>query len=210
MMDNRSIENLLREADRAAGGAPQPATGLSSRVRIAQQRRRRQNMVAGVATAGLALAVALALFARYPSGSSDLARRTESGGTAGLPSSVEGAPSDEEIRALLAERSQLAAQAESHARVASRLIELIERNRRIEDRRQHHPAPDALILAREEVDKAAFRLILRANDLRERQGDEDATVARYREVVRLFPRTQSADIARRSLADMKREERGML
>jgi hypothetical protein len=100
----------------------------------------------------------------------------------------------------LDEISRLAAEAEFHFRIARRMIADREAQQAAERRRRELALPDPLQEIREGLDRVAFRMIYEADRLREAMQPAEESIAIYRDVIRLFPTTHSAQLARERLS----------
>lgn len=83
----------------------------------------------------------------------------------------------------------------------------IQTQRRLEANAADFRGPDPIDLAEEVKEVTAYRMLLRADALRSAMRPQEEAVAIYRDVVRLFSTTRSADLARQRLVDLGVSER---
>jgi len=177
--ERRLGEDLSRLAARAGGG---PAPGrVLKRLEVRTLRRR-------VGAAG-ALAAAIVTAAAVMTLSSGPRVKTQE---------VAGA----EEAALRAEIARLQAEAEWRTDVVRHMLAL-ERQRRLdEELRRQLARPDPAEQIVRDVEEVAFVIVHDADRVRQEEGGLESAVAAYRQVVRLFPRTRWANVARKRLADI--------
>ncbi len=193
-MFDGELGNLLRQADE--GFTPElPAARETARRVRELDRRRRQRERRLAAGAVLVVLVATGLTAWSWNESRRETAQPIAAQMAEVPSAAtdgtDTTPDDLEM---------LAAEAESHLRLARRMMadreqEEIER-RVMRDLAQ----PDPIDEVRERLDVVAFRMVSEADRLLAAMQPAEEAIAIYREVIRLFPETSSAHIARERLS----------
>ena len=113
---------------------------------------------------------------------------------------------DAQAGRLRAEIAQLDAEAESHI-AAVRVMLAMERTEQYEKelRRYRMKVTAAERIARE-VEQTAFAIVYNADRMRKQDNELASAVAAYRDVIRLFPYTPSADVARKRLKNLENRE----
>ena len=194
-MSDDPLRRILQQADAIAGDPPEMADDLAGRVRLLALRRRRVSFGLSAAAA-IVLAVGMTLMwsqtpsPSHPGVGPPVVQRGQEGANA------------ESIRA---EIERLGRQADHRLALARRTQEILEQMKRAEAREQEHAYPDAVANALREVDKAAFVLVSQADRMcRELDLCKSAAV-KYRRVVKLFPDTPWAAVARQRLEEIKRK-----
>lgn len=183
-MNDDELKSLLRSAD-AGVEKPVFATGeLAERVRRLDRRRRRRARLLVAAAPVLGVVTIAAWFLPQKAVPTNADRRAAS-----VPSDVR-------------EIERLRAEAAYQEQMARAMISLAERERVARSVAVVGEESDPLDEIREQVDVVAYRMILRADDLYARKMDSPEVVELYREVMQLFPKTYSAEVARRRLTDL--------
>lgn len=179
-MSDRSLENLMRQADHATPPpAPLPAD-LAGRV-IRQARRRRAAKLGGA----LALALATAAGA--------VALRQAPTPPARIVDTRWAAPAIDDV-------DHTEARIETHLVVVEHLLAREQQRRRLALAKAIIARPDPLARLDRQVEETALIIVTRA-DRKLRQGDlKDSAARDYRRVIELFPRTRWATVARERLA----------
>jgi hypothetical protein len=95
------------------------------------------------------------------------------------------------------ELERLRTEAEYHERVAREMMAQMELER---SRRRMLATADPLDEIRQQVDVVAYRMILRADNLQTEMMASREAIELYRDVLKLFPKTYSADVARQRLS----------
>ena len=188
IMQDHELENLLRGAEADLGDAPLDAARLAERVRDRRRRRGRKRRV--IATAA-PLLLAIGAVGWYWSGREvalpvDHAAQQARQMTAGEEADIE----------------RLVAQADFHRRVALRIDALLRQERLLGEARDALVAAEPEAEIREQLEIVAYRMILRADALRAAMEPGNKAAAVYQDIVRLFPNTQSAELARRRLTEL--------
>jgi hypothetical protein len=81
------------------------------------------------------------------------------------------------------------------------MIEELDREQAVDESRNLLADGDPTDLVRERLDLVALRMIVRADQLRGSRPLDGEAEAIYRQVIRLFPTTHSAELARARLAE---------
>jgi tetratricopeptide (TPR) repeat protein len=179
------IRELLQDADRAAGP---PSFGRVTANGIQRRIRRRRLVWAGVPAAAAALLLmAFALWRVTTQGPNPVPQRQQ---IASLEKQVERlqAQTDATLRlvqGVLAEQRQQQRLAALEAELAS--------------------IPDPLVELERQTDRTAFVLVYQADRLYRELNQTDSAVEAYEQVIRLFPQNQWAEVARKRLAEIKKQ-----
>ena len=200
-MSPEPIEDLLRDADRAAGRPPDGPADLAGRVlRTVRRRRRIRNGVRAGAVVSV-LAIATVLFVTRP----DLDRASIQ------PPAIALRPDGEDqIARLRAEIARLGAEADAAAALAKRMSDLKQRHARLGALRRKLRQPDPLEQARREVGRTPFIIVYQA-DRMYRELELHASAAKaYRRAIDLFPDSPWAQVARGRLSEMENSEGDLL
>jgi hypothetical protein len=178
-MHDDDLRKLLRTADAGAETPLVDGGELAARVRRADLRRRRLARIMLAATP-IVLAGAVIGWAIVP-----------------LEKQVRPDPGVE-----LAQIERLRVQAEFHERQARELIARVERERGLTSTPDAAQQADPLDEVREQVDVVAYQMILRADGLQAGMMASREAIELYRKVLRLFPKTYSAQVARDRLSGL--------
>ncbi|MBN2582921.1 MAG: hypothetical protein JXL80_07630 [Planctomycetes bacterium] len=185
-MDDDGLGQLLRQTD-AATATPDTAADLADRVRGRDRIRRARRALAGRLAAAAAVLIVVGVGAFYAT----LHRGAETG------NGGEAAASAEMLQARIAAL-------DSDARVAMSCAAAIERaERRSRGRRRLElltARPDPLEVAQRNLDAAAFMAVYHADGLARDDRTRAEAIRTYQEVIRLFPETRWAAVARQRLA----------
>jgi hypothetical protein len=182
-MRDQDIQDLLRAAESNLDKPPLDTAQFAWKVRERHRRgKRRLRTVAALAPLAL-LAVVWTLRPATP----EPPRKLD----ASLADNSE-APGGSHI-------SDLIAQAEFHRQVATRINQLVKRDRASG---ATTGGGSELPEIREQLEVVAYRMILRADALRAVMQPADEALVIYQDIVRLFPNTHSAELARQRLADL--------
>jgi hypothetical protein len=182
-MRDQDVQDLLRAAESNLDKPPLDTAQLAWKVRERHRRgKRRLRTLAALAPLAL-LAVVWALRPATPEPPKEL--------DAALGGNLD-APEGSDI-------SELIAQAEFHRQVATRINHLVKR-----DRASAATTGGGAELPeiREQLEVVAYRMILRADALRLAMQPADEALVIYQDIVRLFPNTHSAELARKRLSDL--------
>ncbi len=182
-MTEDKIRNLLQQADRMAGRPARVGVDLST-VRRRANRRRLASLVGPVAAAAV-LMIALGLWS--------LAIRTP-----------EPKGEQRKIASLETQIKQLQASTDAALALIHEVLE-DERRQSLLDKLEAELAsiPDPLEEIRKRVDKTAFILVYQADRLYRELNEAESAVETYNRVIRLFPRNQSATVARQRLLEIE-------
>lgn len=178
-MSDQRLERLLQRVDRAAGGPAPLAGDLAWRVRTAARRRRNRRL--GSAAAGVVfLAGACVLSwssARPAQQDNDLAMRDL-------------AAMEARIERLLTE-------------VDGRIAHMRKLMAEEKEQRRQLAAMRVPTEVENQVERAAFITVHYADRLYRELGQTRSAVESYRQTIEQFPQTQSANVARRRLAEIR-------
>lgn len=188
-MNDGELRNLLRGADADFEKPIIAPDELARRVRRLDQKRRRRSRV-------LLTAVPVVVVAAVATAWSLVPRALPTG----TEKSVASAGLD------WGEIERLQAEAAFHERLARQMIALRKRDRALEQAQRALAEPDPLDVVREQVDVVAYRMILRADELRNRMDPSEEAMRLYRDVEQLFPKTHSAEVARERLTALAARE----
>jgi len=193
-MNETQLIDELRAAD-AAAGAPPLAPGLAERVRRRAARRRLLRRTAAAAWA--VAACLLAAWAWWWAG------RRGPGPTAIVPPAAvrpSAAVPSVGPAAIAAGLRELDDEADAHQRVVERLLAREAAGRAAAAGRDAAGGPDPIDAVRQQADRAAYLMLLRASRLEtEAHGQQEAGDVRRR-VMELFPQTPWATVARQQQA----------
>jgi hypothetical protein len=181
-MDTDPLEKLLREADASAGPPPQIPADLPARVfrRAAAQRRRR--LATGVAAAILLAIGVMTPFWLRPT---PLAQPGVNPAT------------------LVAQTAQLQAEADWRSAVARRTIDLEARDARLAALNAVIAQPDPVRQSQRAVEQAAGTLFQQGDRFYHEYHLPQQAADSYREVLRVFPTSTWAGLARERLTEIK-------
>jgi hypothetical protein len=182
-MNDAELKSLLQGAEAGLERRSPDACELAARVRRLDHRRRRRWRVI-LTAAPLAVMAGVAAWQFLPSHAGREIDQTAAR-----------APVD------AGEIERLRAAADYHERAAREMIARVERENRwtiAGAAAQSDPMADI----REAVDVVAYRMVLRADELHAARMESREAVELYRDVVRLFPKTYSAEVARKRLSDL--------
>jgi len=182
-MTENKFENLLKEADRMAGGPARAGVDLSAVRQRANRRRLASSVGPVVAAAVLLIGLGLA---------SITMKRSE--------------PAHEQLKIASLEAQVRQLQASTDATLA--LIHEVLEDERRQDRLEELEAelasiPDPLEEIEKQVDKTAFILVYQADRLYRELNETESAVETYKRVIKLFPRNQWAAVAQERLAQIK-------
>ena len=178
-MEPNTLPQLLRQADREAGG-PRPIAGdLPGRVRQLARRRRRILVRNGALAVGLVVTLGVLL-------GPQLRRQQES---VSIPIANSSAPSlDNELLALKAEAESLRAEILAAQPAPARAI------------------PRPVMVTRsvdDELERAAYLIVYQADRYHHELDMPESAIASYRQTIDLFPRTRAAQTARDRLSQLE-------
>jgi hypothetical protein len=197
-MASDPLGEWLRRAD-AAAGLPLPIQAdLAERVRH-QARRRRTTRAAAGAAAMVLLAVG-AVWALWPL----IERPTGNGAGPIVAATAEQA----EIARLQEKVHRLQEEVQWRTAAIERTLTLETQQRRLAELRRRAAEPDALDRLDQQTDQTAFTIIYQADRMYKELGLEARAVEDYRRVIRLFPETRWAEVARKRLSEIEGSEKG--
>ncbi len=200
MLDDASLQQLLREAGRGETPPPHPPPDLADRVqRLGLRRRRRRRVLGGLSAVSVVLAGTFATV-YYTSG--PIPRPDQPVTNAAKPPEDVPTPlADEDVKRLRAEIAELAAEADARQRLVEEAIgrqRLRQQTARLEE---HSRGPDPFELARVEIEKTAFLLV----DHAQRQSPLSPVghaAEEYHRVLEYFPHTNAARTAEHRLKQL--------
>jgi tetratricopeptide (TPR) repeat protein len=182
-MKEDKIKNLLRQADKAAGGIAPVKVDVSS----IRRRANRKNMIIMIAplTAAAVLMVALSIMSlRF--------RSTE--------------PTREQEKIALLENQikQLQARTDAALSLIQEVLDEERKQSRLDElQAQLASIPDPLEETRKQVDKTAFILVYQADRLYNELNQTNSAVENYNRVIELFPENRWAKVARQRLSEIE-------
>jgi F0F1-type ATP synthase membrane subunit b/b' len=183
-MNDDELKSLLQRAEAGLEKRSPVASELAGRVRRLDRRRGRRSRALWAAVP-LAVVAGIATWQFLPSG---VGRKPDQK-AASVPVDVR-------------EIERLRAEAEYYERTARQMIARAEREGSSKITRAAWSESDPFAEIREQVDTVAYRMILRADDLQAAMMQSQEAVELYRQVVQLFPKTYSAEVARKRLSDL--------
>lgn len=189
-MTRDRIETLLQGADHRAG---RPVFGRVAAIEIRRRahRRRVTRTIAPLAVAAM-IAVAVVLLnvpGREPKGE----------------------PEPQSIASLQEQVRQLQERTDATLQLVQQVLEQDRRQRRLaEAEAELASIPDPMEQLERQVDKTAFLLIYRADQLYKELDETESAVAAYKEIIQLFPTNRWAEVARERLAEIDEHERDQI
>lgn len=185
-MNDEQIKNLLEDADRTAR-PPQYGAVRARDIRL-RLRRRRLLAIAAPAAAAAVLLCGVALWSGR--------RRPE--GPAAEP--------QERIASLQEQVRQLQEQTETTMRLVQEVLAKERQDRRLAAlHAELARIPDPAQELQRQADKTAFALVYQADRMIGELNQIESAVEAYEQVVRLFPETRSAEVARERLAQIRNQ-----
>lgn len=185
-MTEDSIKNLLQEVDQMAG---RPAgVGVDPSTIRRRAKRRRLASVAGPVAAAAVLMIALSIWSP--------AIRTP-----------EHTAEQMQIASLTGQIRQLQASTDAALALIHEVLEDQRRQSRLEELEAELASiSDPREEIRKQVDKAAFNLVYQADRLYRELNETGSAVETYNRVIRLFPKTQWASVARQKLSEIEKQK----
>jgi hypothetical protein len=197
-MRDEQLQKLLQDADAEQNAATFVAAEMARRVRLRYQKQRRNRRVL-VVVAPLAVMV-LGIAAWRISEINSVRPGVE---TQAVRRPLDPQPSNAKVATLTADDiDRLEAEAALHLRIARRIAEIRRHDLALDEAGRDRDAQEADENIREQLDIVAYRMILRADALRAAMRPAEQAVAIYQSVLRLFPATGAAEVARRRLSDL--------
>lgn len=184
-MNDDTIKDLLRQADRAAGTRSAPP-GLADLVR---RRMRRQRVV----TTKRYVAAAAAIIV-ITSGAILILSRSKPPGRS--------APVDEFTK-LRTEIEQLRAEADTRMAIIEQMLARQSRKERLARLEWELARPDPVEQVRLELERTACIMVYQANRMYQELDLPESAVKSYRQVIELFPETHWAKVARQRLTKIE-------
>lgn len=187
-MNREKIETLLRKADGFAGS---PTFGRVTAGAIRRRVHRRQTIgIAVPLTAAAVVAVTAAVVA--------LSTRTRTP----MPE-----PEPQKIASLEEQIQQLQERTDATLQLVQEVLERDRRQRRLAAAEAELASiPDPMEQVERQVDKTAFLLIYRADQLYKELNQTESAVAAYKEIIQLFPENRWAQVAKERLAEIDKHE----
>jgi len=183
-MTQDRIENLLMQADRAAG-PPAPVAVSLSTIRRRANRRSTMAAVASVAAAAVLIA-AIAILSR-------------SADTRDSPQP------EKRIASLEDQIRQLQATTDATLSLVREVLDNESRQRRLDELQAKLAAiADPREEIRTQIDKTVFTLVYQADRLYYELNQADSAVEAYNQVIMYFPKNRWADVARKRLEDINK------
>lgn len=182
-MTEDKIKNLLQKADQTAGG-PAPVSVDLSAVRRRANRRRNANLAVRIAAAAVVV-FALGTW-------SYTAKKTRD---------------QQRIVALEMQIKQLQKQTDATLNLIREILEEDRKQRRLNElRAQLASIPDPVREIQKQVDKTAFILVYRANQMYRELDQKDSAIKAYNRVIELFPQSRWAEEARQRLSEIQNNQ----
>lgn len=194
-MSEDRIQDLLKQADHAAGPLPSGPTDLASRVRHAHRRRRNVRITGTALAAIIALAVGTTLFISQSS-----SKKTSNN------TLVKNGDSQKNLDHLQAEIDQLRTEIETTLAMLEELNAQQEEQNRQSEIRRILAEPDPLEEVHRQLDKAAFIIVYQADRMYRELNLRESAIESYNQAIKLFPQTQWAKVARERLAEIESDK----
>ncbi len=185
-MSEERIRTLLQKADEVAGEpAFGPVTAAGIRQRVFRKRVR-------LAVPSLAAAAAILI------GTGVLLTRTR-------PEPPQ--PQERRIASLETQIEQLRAQTDATLKLMQEVLAKDRQERRLAALEAELASiPDPRVEIDRQVDKTAFILVYQADKLYKELNQTESAVEAYKEVIQLFPKNRSADVARERLSQIEQRQ----
>jgi len=191
-MSDERLKELLCQADEAAGAAPEPGEGLAKRVRrLAWRRRMFRLTLPAVAAAILMMGFGLAIWM--------------SSNTNVTPPPKEGSGTfvnADETERIKLELAQLQQEADTQREIINMLLEKQRREAELVSLEAELAAMgDPLDEIHRQVEQAAFNFFELAGKKYEEMNLKDSAIADYQMIIKLYPQTRWARLAREKLKE---------
>ncbi len=116
-------------------------------------------------------------------------------------------PEPQRIASLETQVKQLQTQTDATLRLVREMLERDRQERRLAALKAELASiPDPVREMDAQVDKTAFLLIYQADRLYKELNQTESAVARYKEIIQLFPKNRWADVARERLAEIEQHQ----
>ncbi|MHC4168943.1 MAG: tetratricopeptide repeat protein [Planctomycetota bacterium] len=182
-MKEDELKNLLQEVDRMAGQPGRTQVDVSA-VRRRANRRRRARLSGPIAAAAVVF-IAAGIWYQVTNNSEQTDGR-------------------EEIMALQAKVRQLQASTNAAVALIHEVLEDERRQSRLDELEAEYASiTDPLDEIQKQVDKTAFILVYQADRLYRELNETESAVETYKRVIKLFPRSQWAMVARERLTEIE-------
>ena len=192
MIEDR-IENLLHQADAAAGSPEELPADFLARVRRSARRRKYVRVACGVGFASVAMTAAVVVVLSI-GGSSAVAPPAPSGS------------SQQDIAALRVEIDRLRAEIDLRVAAVERMLADERKQRELAQAAIQLNRPDPAVELQMNRERAAFVLAHQAGKMQRDPDKEDSAVELYHKLLRLFPNTRGARTARQRLSELQKHE----
>lgn len=185
-MTEDKLKKLLQRADRAAGGATEVRVDVSA-VRRRAGRKSMLNLIVPLAAAAV-LMIALGIMAL-------------------MFKSKEPTQEQQKV-ALLEDRiKQLQARTDAIIGLIQQVLDEEKRQSRLDElQAQLASIPDPIEQVQEQVDKTAFILVYQADRFYRELNQTDSAIEAYNRVIKLFPESRWAQVARQRLEEIKNKK----
>ncbi|HEY2841326.1 MAG TPA: hypothetical protein VGJ26_19370 [Pirellulales bacterium] len=210
------LKTLLERADsQCEPTLPTPGEMVRRVERAARQQRRHREILVALSSSVVLAIVGVSAWRLSSSESIPAADQPQAAAAIGATKIVESptsgpttepTPTPFEAEHALAELAALNAEADLHWRTAQRIIAERERDATLALARRALTDEEPAQVVRERLDLVAYRMIARADRLRDEPRPHEDPAQIYREIVRLFPTTDSAAEARIRLAELNTTE----
>lgn len=182
-MSQDNLNDLLRQADEMAGYRAPALQDICAGIRRRAGRRQLTRTVVPVA---LAAAIVMAACLWHVAARNARIRH------------------EQRMAALEAEIEQLNARADATLRLVQHIVQREQQQRRLAEFEAKLAAmPDPVFEIRQEVEKTAAILLCHADHMYSQPNQKQSVIRTYNRVIELFPRTWSAEQARRKLSEIQ-------
>lgn len=200
------IKSLLQQADSSSEPTLLPSGEMARRVEGALRRQQQRRATAVAVVIPVVFGVIGLTAWRHQQNAAPMFRSEPAIAIRTIPTTAEEqqsiAPQSDEVERALQELAELEAEANFHRQLAQRMIDDRERDVTLALARQALTEEEPAETVRQRLDLVAYRMIARADRLRSEPHPKQDPTEIYREVVRLFPATESAAEARLRLAEI--------
>jgi len=203
-MSDDALRDILKRADATAEAPPKMPADLAARVRRRAARRSRTRVMGGcVAAAVVVLATGVTAYF-WSASDTNIPNRDPAANAVVNADSEQYADSD--MAAIRAELDALRREADARLAVARRTREILGRMEKADAASEtEEEVPDAVANARREVDRAAYTLVVQADRMCREMKLCDSAMVKYERVIRLFPETRWATVAKDRLNEIRQK-----
>ena len=199
-MRDEQLQKLLHAVEPDVDPATFVPAEMARRVRLRYQKERRNRRVLVVAAPLVVMLLGIAGWRISDINSNSFRPGVE---TQAVRRPLDPQPSNVKGATLTAaDIHRLETEAALHLRVARRIAEVRRHDLALDEAVRDRDSLESDGNIREQLDIVAYRMILRADALRAAMRSAEEVIVIYQEVVRLFPQTSSAELARQRLTDL--------